>query len=436
MVRRLVQINIQRLAICCLLLLGFSLQAETDKFRCMWRTDPSTTMVIGWNQISGTNPVVYYGKEDGGANWKAYPSSRPSDVSNQGKDMNNHFARLADLEPNTIYYLVIKDSEGVSRPLSFKTAPGEPNTRLSVIAGGDSRNHREGRQNANLLVAKLRPHCVMFGGDMTGGDTGPEWVNWLNDWQLTIAKDGRMTPIIPARGNHERSNTSLVEIFDVPTANNVYALTLGGNLLRIYTLNSMMSAAGDQKNWLLKDITINNFVTWKFAQYHSPMRPHTMHKKDHDLIYRHWAPIFYKKNFSLVVESDAHVCKTTYPIIPSVAEGSQDGFIVDEIQGTVYVGEGCWGAPLRPADDPKEWTRALGSFNQFKWIFVSREGTEVRTIKTDNARSVGSVDDSDLFSIPSGLKIWEPETGAVIEIAKNRGGRSVPGGKTAVTRGN
>ena len=35
---------------------------------------------------------------------------------------------------------------------------------------------------------------------MTGGDSNREWKEWLDDWQLTIGQDGRMTPIVPARG--------------------------------------------------------------------------------------------------------------------------------------------------------------------------------------------------------------------------------------------
>ena len=62
--------------------------------------------------------------------------------------------------------------------MSFKTAPDNPYERLSIIAGGDSRNHRKARCKANFLVSKLRPHAVMFGGDMTGGDIERQWKVW------------------------------------------------------------------------------------------------------------------------------------------------------------------------------------------------------------------------------------------------------------------
>ena len=80
------------------------------------------------------------------------------------------------------------------------------------------------------------------------------------------------------------------------------------------------------------------------------------------------------------------------------------------------MGEGCWGAPLRSNDDDKTWTRASGSFNQFKWMFVSPEGIEVRTVKTDQVDQVVALCDEDRFTIPKGIDLWKPSTGEVIHI--------------------
>ncbi len=392
--------------------------ALTDKYRCMWRGNPSVTMVVGWNQISGDSPMIYYGESDCGKLYEQYPYKQAPDAKNKSKGMNNHFVRLKNLKPNTIYYFVIVDSDGVSRRMSFQTIPNDPNTKLSIIAGGDSRNHRKSRQNANKLVAKLHPHFVMFGGDMTGGDIPDQWKNWFDDWQLTINKNGHLTPIVVARGNHERSNESLFNLFDLPTPTNVYAITFAKSLLRVYTLNSMIPSGGKQQSWLIGDLKKNQNVTWRFAQYHKPMRPHTKKKPENNEQFLNWAPVFMKYNVNLVVESDAHLCKTTWPIVPSANKGHEEGFIRDDVRGTVYLGEGAWGAPLRPANDNKEWTRASGSFNQFKWIFVHKNKIEVRTVKTDNANAVGKVDPSNRFKVPEKLSVWKPETGAVIEISR------------------
>ena len=422
------QLNVLRYLLFIVLVISFSPTtafAKMDKFRCIWRDNPATTMTIGWNQISGDQPVLYYDSYDNGTNVNSYVFNQKPNKQVIAKGLNNHFVRLTNLQPNTKYYFVIKDSESTSKRYWFQTAPDNPNEQLSLLAGGDSRNNRKGRQNANILVAKLRPNCVVFGGDMTGLDITREWKKWFDDWQLTIAKDGRMTPIIAARGNHERSNKSLVDLFDVPSDNVYYALNLGGNLVRVYTLNTMIASGGNQKEWLENDLKNNTDAIWKMAQYHHPMRPHTAKKSEGQRHYKSWAKLFYNYQVNLVVECDAHLCKTTYPIRPTYEKGHDEGFKRDDNRGTVFIGEGCWGAPIRPANDAKSWTRAIGSFNQIKWVFINKDEITIRTVKTDNALKVGFLSDENRFELPKNIDIWKPKTGSVITI-KNRNNIAPP----------
>ena len=400
--------------------LFFSLEgyAKTDKYRVMWRDDPSTTMVVGWNQISGTAVEVHYDTQDYGQDVLAYQFTGMPATTNRSKGMNNYFVRLQNLMPSTTYHFVIKDSEGCSERMSFRTAPDNPYERLSIIAGGDSRNFRKARQKANSLVAKLRPHCVMFGGDMTGGDNAKQWNAWFDDWQKTITEDGRLTPIIVTRGNHEYSNKTLTDLFDVAPPDAYYGLSLGGNLLRIYTLNSLIPSGGNQKLWLENDLQNSQDYIWKTAQYHYAIRPHTSKKSERNNQLKNWATLFEKYQVNLVVESDAHCVKWTYPVRPSREQGSDEGFIRDDERGTVYVGEGCWGAPLRSNNDDKKWTRNSGSFNQFKLIFIDQDRIEVRTVKTDQAELVQAVDPWDVFTLPEGLDLWKPTNGSVVVIEK------------------
>ncbi len=394
---------------------------RADKFRIIWQGNASTSATIAWNQVSGTDPVLLLDVNDFGKNVDEYGLSKLPDRIQMAEEMNNHFVRLENLLPNMTYYFLVKDSEGTSLRYFFTTAPNSPNHRLSIIAGGDSRNHRDARQDANIMVAKLRSHCVMFGGDFTENDFPREWQDWLDDWQLSIAEDGRITPIIVTRGNHESSNRSLIDLFDMRAAGGFYATTLGGDLLRIYTLNTLIPVGGDQRDWLESDLRIyGQNATWRIGQYHFPMRPHTQRKPEKNDQVAHWAPLFLKYSMDLVVECDAHVVKSTWPIRPDNGRGSSEGFIRDDQQGTVYVGEGCWGAPLRNNDDDKPWTRASESFNQFSWIFVDKEKIEVRIIQTDGAGRVANIDPKNVFKAPIGIHIWSPPTGDVITIAANR----------------
>lgn len=399
------------------LLVGQSVLARTARYRVMWRDNPATTMVIGWDQVTGSSPRLYYDTRDHGLNTNQYAFSEPPHHIVEAKGMNNHFVRLQNLQPNTVYYFLIADSDGNSKRYSFRTAADRPDVPISIIAGGDSRNYRAARRYANRMVGKLRPDFVLFAGDMTGGDSGAEWIVWLNDWQESFGDDGRIFPIVVARGNHESSNQSLVYMFDVADPELYYAHTFGGNLMRIYTLNSMTAVGGDQRNWLEMDLQRNgSSVRWRMAQYHHAIRPHTSGKSEKDQQMIHWAPLFFAYQMDLVLESDSHTVKWTYPIRPSRGEGNDEGFIRDDQNGTIYLGEGCWGAPLRNNDDSKSWTRASGSFNQFKLIFVRQDGIEVRTILTDQVEGAPALTESQRFVLPPDFPIWQPPTGSVLTL--------------------
>ncbi|WP_282031102.1 fibronectin type III domain-containing protein [Winogradskyella eximia] len=414
-----------------LLLLSISIGfANNDKYRIMIMDDPSSTITIGWNQIDGTSPVVYYDTFDHGTDHTLYTNSKTVDRTESFKGMDNRFVRLTGLTPNTNYYFVINDSNSTSQRFWFRTAPNDL-SRLSFIAGGDSRNNRAPRQDANLLVSKLKPHGIFFAGDMTDTNGSGEWQDWFDDWQSTIASDGRMFPIIPARGNHETDSETIYKLFDTPNADSYYSVTFGNDLIKAYTLNSEISVLGNQKTWLENDLsTASPNLKWKMAQYHKPMRPHAAWKAENNNQYDAWAQLFYDEGVRLVVDCDSHVAKTTWPVKPSAYSGNDEGFVIEQINGTVYTGEGCWGAPLRPADDVKTWTRNSGSFNQFKLVFVDALKIELRTIDVSNASSVGSVSNTDPFTLPANLNVFSPSTGAVVTISNTPDVNCPPRGVT------
>jgi hypothetical protein len=155
------------------------------------------------------------------------------------------------------------------------------------------------------------------------------------------------------------------------------------------------------------------------AQYHKPMRPHTSGKSEGNNEYGAWAQLFFDEGVRLVVDCDSHMAKTTWPIKPSSSTGNDEGFVVDQLNGTVYTGEGCWGAPLRPNNDDKSWTRSSGSFNQFKLIFVYPNEIKLRTIIVNNADQVGEVANNDPFTLPANLDVFTPPTGAVVIISNS-----------------
>ena len=392
--------------------------AETDKYRLIWNDSPESSITVGWCQPSGADAKVLYrpvGSKRGFVTHEV-------DHKTTHLKLKSRFARLTRLEPDTLYEFTIRDRDSESPRFTFLTAPkGEAS--FSVVSGGDSRNHRDARQRANRAVAKIQPLFVCFGGDMISKPNAQNWADWFDDWQLTTTESGRMIPIIATRGNHEGPE-DVHSFFDTPNEDDYYAVSFGDDFLRIYTLNSNIVRAGKQGKWLEKDLADHEHTKWKMAQYHHPFRPHQSKKAEQNAQYNAWAAPFFKYGMNLAIECDSHVVKRTWPVRPSQEPGNDEGFIRDDDFGTVFIGEGCWGAPLRAADDPKEWTRDRGSFNQVNWLNITPRWISARNVMVDTIDESASIDPEFPFEAPEGMKLWEPEHGEALWIfLKTKDGR-------------
>jgi PKD repeat protein len=421
------------------LTVGFSTaHAETGRYRLMFNDDPSSIITLGWEQMSGDNPEVLFGKEDYGQNWEMYPQSVVPHRSTFYMGMDNQFAKLDKLEPNTNYYFLIKDSEGTSERYWFKTCPDINTQQLSFISGGDSRSGQTQRINANKMVAKLRPHAVLFGGDLVNTPSDASFQTWMDDWQFTITSDNQMIPVVHSFGNHESYGTGgryvLRDLFDL-VDDSYFRVVFGGDLFSVYTLNGELMPTNTipddairvaQRKWLESTLPTDSSI-WKSAQYHRPMVPHHSSKVDGLNEYNDWANLFYNYGVRLVMESDAHVVKITNEVRPSVTAipaYSDSWFATDNIgkdKGITFIGEGSWGT-IRTADETHNLTAATGSFYEFNWIWVNKCKIIIRTIDTQNPESIEEHVDGDQFSISGALEalVWKPvalPTG-VVEIIK------------------
>ncbi len=404
------------LIITCLLFFIFqNVSAKARFVRVTFGLNPSNEASIIWDQNRGEFLGLYIDTVDPSVN--RFRTELKLSAKNVTRGMKNHIVRLKDLKPNTRYYFTIKDTEGFGRTYYFSTVSDSPNERFSFIAGGDSRDNRVVRQKADKLVAKLKAHAVLFNGDFTGIDIEKQWKEWFLDWENSIDMDGRITPLIVTRGNHEHSNKVLVALFDVPHKKVFYNTVFGGNLLNLVSLNSEIQKVGPQKIFLRNTLTEHTNFQWQIIQYHRPVRAHVASKKEMQKQYKNFIPLFEKhKNVRLCLENDSHTWKVTWPIVISKEADADEGFKRDDAKGIVYAGEGTWGAPLRPADDKKSWTRDADAINQFNWIFVSKEKIELRTVKYENEADVESLTEKNRFQMPKNIELYGPVNGTLVEI--------------------
>ena len=403
-----------------------SIFATTRRYRLMFNTNPSTEVTIGWEQQSGTNPVVYFGTTDQGTNFSAYTFSVAPNRQVAYFGMDNRFAKLTGLSPNTIYYFVIQDSQGTSQRYWFKTCPNVNTETISLISGGDSRSGTTQRINSNIMVAKIRPHAVLFGGDLVDIPSNTSIQEWLDNWQQATTTDGQMIPLVHSYGNHEQYGTGganfMYDLFDTPY-DVYYNVKFGGDLFSMYTLNGEVlpghtipnnTVRVAQRNWLQSSLTADNSI-WKAAQYHRPIAPHESAKGEGADEYNDWANLFYNNGVRLVMESDAHVVKVTQEVKPALttASGNVNTWFttsgIDPNKGITFIGEGSWGT-IRTMNDAKPWTQAGGSFYQFSWLLVDACKIEIRTIDTQNPNAIPQHVPGDYTSISAALQaqIWKP----------------------------
>jgi len=404
----------------------------SDKYRLIWNANPMTSMTIAWNQHEG-KPTLHYG-----LNKSTEQMLKPHRVTLY-RGMNNNFVRLKNLKPNSKYYFKICTNKVCSETMYFKTAPANDKA-FTFVAGGDSRSIPRGRIRGNVLISKIRPLFIAHGGDYTKSGTASEWQRWLDEWQQTKSKDGRMYPLLVTHGNHENKDAEMLnKLFDVPNVN-VYS-KINFNFLSLYTLNTelehgvgyydMVSKEKWLKNkrwnaqtaWLKKSLKEDS-KKWKIVSYHRPLRPHKKSKAEGKLRYLEWSPLFYKHGVQLAIECDSHLVKYTYPLKPDLL--GEEGFVVDKENGTTFIGEGSWGAPTRKNDDDKSWTLDSGSFWQFKLITAMPEKLEIRTVKfgseSEEYDPHGIVEltqkeqEENPLAIPKKLDLWDSKVGKVLRL--------------------
>lgn len=425
--------------------------ATTSNPRVLWDNNPDTNITIGFS-TNTTGPYLMFGSSTDEATWQRANVSRSATFNSS---LVSQFVLLNGLVPNTAYYFRTCDSSGCGARYWFNTARSTPGN-MTFISGGDSRTNRGERQQANRMVAKLRPAFVDFGGDLTDNNTASQMLEWLADWELTFSSDtinGLAYKYIPGLvvnvGNHEDNDQQFVcKVFGADSDRNgscsnrdtYNAFNINGSQLRLYNLNSQLDWSGAdfaaQSNWLKSDLSgPGASAQWRIASYHRPALPRTSSKPSANSGLFSWAQTFYDLKMNMVFESDSHILKMTAPVKPA-ASGSD--YVVSP-SGTVYLGEGAWGAPKRPADRSASWLVDLDSLSHFNVLQFSGDQLLVRTVLfNDEASSAALTREqraADPLALPAGVPLRIlPVMGAVYTLARDAEGRTIKVGSSSTDR--
>lgn len=320
-------------------------------WRVIWTEAPERNATLSWSTArSGERHVVYYdtipryGKVSAYRyKTEAYRSGRYSDFNRWAAGAEEafyHHVRLSDLKPAQVYYFIMTSDDQRSPELHFYTAP-DTDGHFSIMMGGDSRSGFSDRKKINIMIAERAEKnkgilAFAHAGDyVNDGESWEDWKKWLEHLELTVSESGRILPVIPARGNHDRGPL-YDEIFDNPGREAMnYFVTMIGRSFMLITLNSEISTGGLQKRWLEKQLRLKSSENrWLVVQYHRPLFPAV---KSPGAAKPHWVPLFEKYGVDMAYESDGHVIKRTLPIRNNRFDPT----------GVVYTGEGGLGVKQR-----------------------------------------------------------------------------------------
>jgi hypothetical protein len=366
--------------------------------RVIWTEDPSTYAVISWTTLHehGKNHRVYYDTVRRGGDNLNYSfqvlASKNGAISMVEEDFREgvpqgyyHHADLRNLKPSTVYYFVVESDNLVSDEFYFISGP-EDDRVFSLLWGGDSRmggpepryagrTPHIDRQGMNKRIKSLMDEDPNILGFIHGADYGTtaDWRHlfwWFEDHQIVIGEGNRLLPLIISRGNHDMQigfeenfwlgDTQRERGFDY------YFTTQVGSETAILTLNTEISVAGDQRDWLEENLASKRKDNrWLLVNYHRPAYPvvkdfeNATFKRVRDT----WVPYFEKHNVDLALESDGHILKRTVPIRNNKYDET----------GIVYIGEGGLGVPQRVADSTRWFIQppgfAMSAHNVHKLTF-------------------------------------------------------------------
>ncbi|EIM77668.1 phosphatase [Nitritalea halalkaliphila LW7] len=203
------------------------------------------------------------------------------------------------------------------------------------------------------------PEILAFVHGADYGSTA-NWMHlywWFEDQELCKGSDGRILPLILSRGNHDMQ-VGFEENFYIGSPSSgsgsgYYFGTQFSAQFHLLTMNTEISVAGDQYDWLEEALARERpRQRWLVANYHRPAYP--VHKDVNAAPFKrvrdNWVPLFERHNIDLALESDGHTLKRTLPIRNNKPDAS----------GIVYIGEGGLGVPQRVPDTSRWFIQEPG----------------------------------------------------------------------------
>jgi len=336
------------------------------------REDTSSHIVFNFiTEGTGSSTTVYYDTVSHGDKTEKYSFKIASRVESiRGVDRRYHHASAEGLKPDTTYFFIYGDeSLGLSQVYKFRTLPSD-DSPIRLIIGGDMSSSDKIVETAKASM-QSKPHAIIIGGDIAyaNGRVKNElrWINWFEQMnQIMTTKDGFLTPLILAIGNHETSIGTanpfnrapfFFKLFPQNEDKSFFARKLGANIGLVVLDSGHMFRHQDQTKFLRDKLKAFNSLKHKIAVYHAPLYPNHRRYSDKWAARgrKYWQPLFDEYGLSLAFEHHDHTLKRSKIIKQNKVA----------TKGTLYVGDGCWGKDTRSSN--QRWYLEKASSTTHVW---------------------------------------------------------------------
>ena len=362
-----------------------------------WSSDPETMMTVMWQTSASTaTTVVKYSIDLSYSQTATGTESKPSWASGY-----IHEVTVTGLSPGTNYnYMAGDETSGWSVSHTFSTAPSNQPSFMYAETG-DIRNPTplshdfSGWDNVSSALLPTDPEFVMMNGDNVYDSF--DQAEWDAMFPITerVAAD-RTFMDVP--GNHDYGATQISPNFrgqfSLPGNWNYYSFNYSAvHFIVLDNGNSAVMGIGPgtpQYDWLVADLQAADADTahpWKIVQFHKP--PFCSIDSDSETRSA-WAPLFYQYHVDLVFDGHKHLYERTYPVDGSgnVMDSNVSTYEWAAPLGTIYITDGCGGAPLYTPGVAQPWSILQDATLGFTLVTYHANNNSLEIVHYNSAMSV------------------------------------------------
>jgi hypothetical protein len=363
-----------------------------------WLQDPRDTVTVHWETekwLVGYTPTVEYGTEQGSLTGKYGSASYLYNLS----EFEQHEIGLTGLAPGTTYYYRCgSPGYGWSDTLSFRTPPAEKGG-FTFCTVGDTRSASEKSADVSDwakiagAAAEEDPLFTAFLGDFIFlGYLEWMWPAWF-EAARPLMEDGAL---MSCHGNHEEYAMAYFERFSFPANERWYSFDVSG--VHFVCLDTgLMDYAEypllrEQSPWLEEDLrkAAEGGTDWTIVFLHRPAYSAGEGYGDQPDIVEEWVPIFDRYGVDMVLESHEHFYQRSFPMKEGLVVDTSPDFY-ENTGGTVYLLQGCGGAPLTQPEEA-EWAASV--IREFSYTMITVSPGEAPSIFVETKNVDGDILDA------------------------------------------